>query len=187
MPLNKFIETINAPFEKLISEIKVYGIAEPVTRTRGSAVETLPGIVGNDGEVTYVGPDDLRKLIIYHKANAIGTTLSTRKGTGNDPNPTVNAYSLSMIVWLDRKKTDLRPDEIFLLLQANMPFEIRQSPYDQVLVKINSVILNGQQVFDSEFKGFNNKLPANQSMLQINYTIESTFKLNCFAKCPEDC
>lgn len=188
MSLNKFIEVINKPLENIISGIRVYGIAESISRRVGTTVEIIPGIVGNDGEVKYVGIDDLDSVIIYHKANALGVRLSTiKKGIGDEPNAFVNAYSMSMIVYLDRKKAKMRPDQLFLFIQANLPFLIKQEPYRQILTQINTVILNSQAVYDSEYKGTENPLPANHSLMQINYTIESTFDQNCFEKCPEDC
>lgn len=188
MPLNKFIQEINKPLEKLLSGIKVFGIAEAISRTRGETVEVFPGVVGNDGEIKEVTPDDVESVLIYHKANALATALSTLvRGVGDQPNAFVNAYAMSMIVYVDRKKTKLRPDELFLYIQANLPFQIKQEPYNIILTRINTVILNSQQVYDSEYKGVQNRLPANQSLMQINYTIESTFHQNCFEKCPEDC
>lgn len=188
MSLNKFIEVINEPLKKLISGIKVYGIAESIARTKGSVVEIIPGIVGNDGEIKYVGINDLDSVIIYHKANALGVKPSAvRKGYGDDPNNFVNAYAMSMIIYMDRSKTKLTPDQFFLFIQANLPFKIEQDPYALILIQINTVILNSQAVYDSEYKGTENKLPANHSLMQINYTIESTFNQNCFEKCPEDC
>lgn len=184
MSLNKFISVINDSLAGMVQRMKVYGLAEPVTRGN----QVIPGIVRNEGEIIYPGPDDIEDIIIYHKATALATALSqTVKGTGDDPNASVNAYGMSMIVYLDRKKTKLTPDELFLYIQARIPYQVNIDPYVQVLFRINNVILNGQQVYDSEFKGTENRLPANHSMLQINYTIESTFHKRCFEKCPEDC
>lgn len=188
MSLNKFIEVINKPLESLISGIKVYGLAEAVTRTKGTVVETIPVVVGNDGEMKDVSPDDLDKVIIYHKFTGFASTFSSViKGTGDAPNAMVNAYGASMIVWLNREKTNLKPEEFFLYIQANFPYHRKIDPYLQVLFRINNIILNGQTVFDSEFKGVEFFLPANQSLMQINYTIESTFHQKCFEKCPEEC
>lgn len=185
MALNNLIEHINKPFENFLQGIKLYGLAEAVLRVRGALTETIPGIVGNDGEIKYVGPDDLQSMIIYHKVAALASRESTAvRGVGDQPGAIQNAYSLSMFIWLDRKKTKLRPDELFLYIQANIPFKIEIDPYVQVFTRINSAVLNGQQVYDSEFKGVDYKLPAHQTMLQINYTIESTFKAKCFEKCP---
>lgn len=185
MALNNLIAQINKPFENFIQGIKLYGLAEAVLRVSGTVTETIPGIVENDGEIKYVGPDDLQSMIIYHKAAALNSRESAVvKGVGDQPGAIQNLYSLSMFIWLNRKKTKLRPDELFLYVQANIPFKIEVDPYVQVFTRINSAVLNGQQVFESEFKGVDYKLPAHQSMLQINYTLESTFKARCFEKCP---
>lgn len=188
MFLNKFIEEVNKPLEKIISGIKVYGLAESIARKTGTVTEVFPGVIDNDGEIKYVGIDDLNSVIIYHKANALGVRNSTQnRGFGDDLNALINAYSLSMIVYMDRKKTKLSADQLFLYIQSNIPSEIKMSPYKQILIQISTVILNSQAVFDSEYKGSENPLPANHSLMQINYTIESTLQKRCFEKCPEDC
>lgn len=131
MPLSKIIEVINKSLD--IKGIKLYGIAEPITRTKGDAIEVIPGIVGNDGEIKYVGPDDIEKGIIYHKHNAIGTKFSAIKGFGDNPGEFVNAYSMSMIVYINREKLKVRPDEFFLFIQAVIPYQIKMSPYSKIL------------------------------------------------------
>lgn len=188
MSLNKFIEVINKPLEKLLSGIKVYGIAESIARTKGSEIDILPGIVSNDGEIEYVGVDDVETVIVYHKVNAIGSRLATIKGYGDDQNAFQNTYSMSMVVYINRKNAKIRPEKLFLFIQANIPFLITQEPYVLIQVPINTVILNSQTVYDSEYRYQSKKpLPKEHSLMQINYTIESTFHQNCFEKCPEDC
>lgn len=184
MPLSKFITRINESISGLVTGLKVYGIAEPIAR----GTEVIPGIVENDGEIIYVGVDDLQSAIIYHKVNALSTRLSpVVKGVGDSPNGIQNAYGISMIVYIDRKKIKMRPEDFYLFISANIPYQLSIAPYNLVLIQINSVILNSQTVYDSEYKGVERRLPANHSLMQINYTIESTFKKDCFAKCPEDC
>lgn len=184
MPLSKFITKINESVSEIVAGLKVYGIAEPIAR----GTQTIPGVVANDGEITYPGPDDLQSVIIYHKANALATRLSTTvKGVGDSPNAIQNAYGMSMIVYMDRKKIKMSPDDFYLFISANLPYQLEVAPYNLVLIQLNSVILNSQTVYDSEYKGVEKRLPANHSLMQINYTIESTFKKECFAKCPEDC
>lgn len=183
MALNKFIEIINKPLLGLVQDIKVYGLAQAVVR----GTQTMPMVVDKDGEMHYVGPDDLQSVIVYHKVGNVSVVLSqTVRGVGNENNALINRYPMAMIIYLDQNKTKLLPDELFLYVQANMADFIPLSPYSLVSVTINNVILNGQQVFDSEFTGVD-PLPANQSLMQINYTIESTFKKKCFEKCPEEC
>jgi hypothetical protein len=183
MPLNKFIATINEPLKGLVSGIKVYGLAQSVSR----GAQVVPAVVGKDGEMVYVGPDDLQPVIVYHKAGniAVGTSANVR-GVGDEPNGIVNRYPMAMIIYLDQKKTNLSPDQLFLYVQANFPDFIRMEPYSNVVVTVNNIILNAQQVFDSEFRGVD-PLPASQSLMQIYYTIESTFRKKCFEKCPEEC
>lgn len=188
MSLNKFIVKINSSLEKIVPGLKLFGIAEPIARKKGTVLEVFPGVINNDGEVTEVTFDDRHAAMIYHKAVALAVRLSqNKKGFGDDPSAFVNGHGMQMIVYLNRKKVNLTPDQFFLFLQANIPYQIQVDPYEQVLIQINSVILNSQAVFDQEYKGSENPLPPNHSLMQINYTIESTFRQKCFEKCPEDC
>ena len=100
---------------------------------------------------------------------------------------TAAADVILRIVLLPESVTKIFPEELFLFLQANFPEEIRSNPYKKVFIRTTNVILNSQQIFSAEYAGSNFLLPAEKSLFQINYTIESTFKKDCFAKCPEDC
>lgn len=187
MLLRDFINKINEDFKGLIPDMKVYGLAQSVIRTRRSEEELLPAVIGKDGEMTYVGIDDVDAVRIYHRMAGITTRLSTVKGTGDDHNAIVNTYQMVMIVYIDHKRSKLFPEELFLYLQANMPDGIKSPPYSLINVRTTSVITNSQLVFRAEYGGTEFKLPAEKSLFQINYTIEVTHKKGCFSKCPSDC
>lgn len=181
MPLNSFISAINEKLSSLIPGIKVYGITQSVQR--GS--ETIPATVNKDGECRYVGLDDTYPAIIYHKNTAITTVRSARQGRGDEYSDLINTYSLSMIVYLDHKRSCLLPDEMFLFLQANFPDAIKEDPFSLIRVNITSVILNSAQVLKTEYEGIELKIPPEKSLFQVNYNIETTFRKKCFEKCPE--
>lgn len=168
--------------------IKTFGLTQLVVRTSGSVEEKLPCEIGLDGECKYVGPDDVDKVRIYHRNTGITTSRSASQGYGNAQSKIVNTYQLFMVVYIDHKRTKLYPEELFLYLQSNMPEEeLKRTPYDKVSIRTTNVILNSQQIFQAEYPGTEFKLPPGNSLFQVNYTIETTHKKECFAKCPEDC
>lgn len=187
MLLRETIKKINETFKGLLPDLTVYGLAQSVIRTGGSEDELLPGVIGKDGEITYVGIDDVDSVRIYHRMAGITTTRSQVKGHGDDHNPIINTYQLVMIVYIDNKRSNLYPEELFLFLQANMPDEIKSPPYSKIYVRTTSVITNSQLVFRAEYGGLEIKLPPEKSLFQINYTIETEFKKGCFKECPTDC
>lgn len=188
MLLREFINKINQEFEKMVPGIKTFGLAQSVVRTVGSEEELLPGVVGKDGEVTYVGIDDVDPVRIYHRVAGLNTTrVTNRQGFGDALGDLVNTYQMAMIVFVNNKATKLYPEELFLYLQSNIPDGLKIEPYKTVFIRTTNVILNSQVVFRAEYAGTAFRLPEQLSLFQINYVIESTFKKECFAKCPEDC
>lgn len=188
MLLRDTINEINKKFSGLIDGITTFGLTQLVRRTSGSIEERLPCEIGLDGECKYVGIDDLDKVRIYHRNISITTArTATNSGYGDKLSRIVNTYQMSMVVYMDHKRTKLFPEELFLFLQANFPDALKSEPYDLIIVRIANVILNSQQIFQAEYPGTDFKLPPEKSLFQINYTIETTHKKECFAKCPEDC
>lgn len=187
MPLSKFIYAINDRLSGMIDGIKVYGLAQSLERVQGNTTETIPAIVDKSGEATYVGLDDTHPAILYHKNTGITFTRGTgnRAGFGDARGYVVATYAMSMILYLDHKRTNLLPDEAALYIQANFADEIKMDPYKQITPNITSVILNSATVLASEYVGSEFKIPPAKSLSQINYTIESVFSKNCFEKCPE--
>jgi len=184
MPLNDFVSAINDHFSGLVPGIKVYGIARSIVRRTGTVVETLPGIVSYKGEIEYVGIDDVNSVRIYHKSVSISTT-QRNNGSGNNIGDIVNTYGMAMFVYLDRAKLNLDAEEFFLYLQANMPDNVKADPFAYISFRLTNVNLNPEQVFAAEYRGIEFSLPAEKTFFQVNYTIETVLKKQCFATCPE--
>jgi len=187
MLLRDFIDKINADILTLVKGIKVFGLAQSIIRTVGTEQELLPGIVNRSGEIEYVGLDDDNAVRIYHRNAGITTARSTSKGYADDQSDVINTYQMVMIVYIDHQKSKMYPDELFLFIQANMPDAIKSEPYKNISIRTTNTIMNSQLVFAGEYAGTEFKLPAEKSLFQINYVIETTFAKKCFKKCPEDC
>lgn len=183
----KFISAINEQINPLVTSFagaKIYGIAQAIIGKGDTGDELIPCLVDKDGEGKYVGVDDTAPITIYHKSNSISVSDKQNSGTGDSRADKVYLYANTMIVFLDRKKTLLMPDELVLLIQANLADAIKIPNYKSVNVRIQNIILNTQQVFASEYQNTPYKIPPRFSLFAINYQIESTFDKKCFAKCP---
>jgi len=188
MLLRSFIDKINESFTGLLPGIKVFGLAQSIVRTVGVELELLPGVVDRNGEIKNVDLDDADPVRIYHRNAGITVTrVAQRQGYGDEFNDVINTYQMAMIVYINHKRSKLFPEELFLLLQSNLPDALKSEPYKSIYIRPANVILNSQLVFAAEYSGTTFKLPPEHSLFQINYTIETTFAKKCFEKCPEEC
>lgn len=182
--ISSVIGEINKGFIKLfetIPGVKVYGLAQTMLRKKGVESELIPALVDLTGEGKYIGIDDVSPVIIYHKNNSLATTIDPKKAVGRDTGALVNTYSNSLIVYLNRKRLKLLPDELYLYLQAHMKSGFSMPPFE-IVIRQTTVILNSQQVWASEYQR-DFTLPPEANLFAVNYTVESSFKKNCFDKC----
>ncbi len=161
---------------KRLSGSVLHGIAESVKRKE----DTLPGIDGK-----YVGIDDIHPVIIYHRLNDMRSSIKANTGYGRNVGDFANAYGLSMVVFVDRNKTGLYPDELLLLIQANFPERLSLNPYKAIVVSFGSTVLNSSQVYQQEYTSDTYRLKSDQYLFKINYTVEAVFSKDCFSKCPD--
>lgn len=183
MPLNDLILKINdqlqAVLEQYAGAVAYNGVAVNVPRGKDNG----PYVINKTGEGKFVGTDDINPLSLYHKCS--GIQISQRLGTGYGDliSFEVYTYQCAMIVFVDRKKVCIAPDELVLLIQAHLQDRIDVEDYRSVLVRLINVNLNSAQVFAQEYPGAENKLKLEQNIIQISYTIEAVFDPACLPKC----
>lgn len=164
------IADINTALEGIFKGGKVYGIATLVEREGRSQpiVDERP-----------VGFDDVYPFQLYHRV--AGATITYKPGYG-EARTIVNTFQVSAIVFNNEKVTRLKTDEIAMILQA----VLQSININSVQVLPTAFILNSQQIFAVEYRGTDYKLNEYQSLMQLNYTVEITYKGICFDLCPED-
>ena len=176
--LNDIVESLQGLYSKWPGA-KSYGIAELVRRGEG----LVPGVVDDKGEIKYVGPDDTRPVISYHRLTGLNSTVAA--SYGNRLGDVVNTYSITLVVWMDRTKTKMSQDQMLLYIQANTPDFLKATTLSKkVIVRFTGAILNSQTVFNTEFAGTEFRLPAEKTMFQINYTLQVQFDKSCLKECP---
>jgi len=168
--IRNIITEINAGFAGYLNNAVYYGVAQPVEREGKSQP------VVNERPVSF---DDSYGIMIYHKLNSVNITR--RAGMGRKEN-TVNTFAVSAIVFNNERKSVLKTDEIAMIMQS----AIEQLEITSVKILPVRAILNTQIIFGTEYRGHTYSLPEYASLMQLDYTVEVTFKAGCFDLCPED-
>lgn len=174
--IHDIVEKINNSFSWVPKASEVNGIAELLSRDEA----TIP-VVGEK----YVGIDDLFPIRIYHRLNSMTSSVRTGTGYGRNIGDHVNTYQLSMVIFLDKPKSCLYPDEFLLVSQANFPERISLEPYKSIITSFGSAVFDSQLVYKQEYVSSETyRLKQDQFFFKINYSIETTFSKGCFKQCP---
>lgn len=168
--IRNIVTSINASLNTVFKGIKTYGITYSVEREG----KTQP--VSNEVAVTF---DDSYAMQVYHKVN--GASITYKPGMGRQDN-TVDTFQMSAYIFNNERITKLKPDEIAMIFQSVLSL----TNIISVRVLPVNIILNSQAIFNTEYRGSTYPLDENNSLLQINYNVEVTFKSGCFDLCPED-
>jgi len=167
---------LNSSLTWLPAGSEANGIAELLLRDDA----TIPVI-----NEKYVGIDDVYPVRIYHRLNSMSSAIKAKTGYGRESGDHVNTYQLSMVVFIDRRKSRMYPDEFLLVLQANFPERLLLEPYSSIVTNFGSAVFDSQLVYRQEYVASETyRLKEDQFFFKINYSIETTFSKGCFKKCP---
>lgn len=180
--VNDIVNRIN-PELNLPERSVRYGLATSIIV---DGQEKLPVIIDKDGEGKYIGIDGDYSVMLYHKMNSVQSSLRPGSSYGNSRGDRVSAFSMSMIVFLNRRKYSILPDQLMHIIQESMPEALDSTDYKSITVSFNNAILNDLQVFMSEYATDRFRMLPEYNLFQINYTLGMTFKKGCFNTCPED-
>jgi hypothetical protein len=174
--IRDIVAELNKSLSWLPSGSEVFGIAELLLRDD----VTIP-VIGEK----YVGIDDVYPVRIYHRLNSMTSTIKPGTGTGRAVGDQANTYQMSMVVFLDKPKANLYPDEFLLHAQAMMPERLSVNPFKSVVITFSSVVFDSLLVYRQEYISSNTyRLKEDQFFFKINYSIETTFSKGCFKTCP---
>jgi hypothetical protein len=169
---------------------QLFGIATPVAREKvGSAQrETLPCIYSAD-EPVYIGIDDTYPLIIYHRLLRNTTRPAPAAQQFGDGQKFVQGNAtLAMIVYADRLKIELSPDQLEALIIAGTQDEIPKASYpskgfSSMLVIPVETNFNSAAVFAQEYTNASFFLKPESILFQITYNVASQYRKDCLAIC----
>ncbi|HEV2352836.1 MAG TPA: hypothetical protein VGR89_01225, partial [Puia sp.] len=109
--------------DKRFATAEIYGIAVGVARdkVKGSGRESIPCIYQDGGEARYIGIDDTAPLILYHKLVRSTTVAETADRQFGDGQKRIkNSAFLYMVVYADRNRVRLSPDELEALITVGL-------------------------------------------------------------------
>lgn len=190
LSIHNIIDEINTSLQAMVDcdlaeqKVGIHKVAITQQRNNNPKSDWLPATMDRQGEGGYVGIDDEYAVRLYHKINSISCTLSS-KGMGRSPGEQRNVYNISIIVFLNRKRSVYYPDEIVQLIQAWFPDSIKLEPYSSINIFFQNVILSDLQVYNQEYKTEVFLLKPEHNLFLINYQVETVFKKFCFKNCPE--
>lgn len=170
LSIRNIITTINGSLQGIFKGSKLYGMAVLVEREGRSQ----PSV--NEQAVTF---DDSYGMQMYHRVQ--GATITYVPGYGDTQN-TVNTYQAFAVVFNNEKITKLKQDELAMIMQS----ALAALNITSVRVLPTGFILNSQQVFATEYRGTPYSMDEYKSLMQINYTVEVSYRGICFNLCPED-
>jgi hypothetical protein len=174
--IRNIVIELNSSLTWLPAGSEANGIAELLLRDD----VTIPVI--ND---RYVGIDDAFPVRIYHRLNSMTSAIKTGTGTGRNVGDQANTYQLSMVVFLDKPKSNMYPDEFLLFAQANTPERLNMEPYKSVTTNFTSSVFDSLLVYRQEYVASDTyRLKEDQFFFKINYSIETTFSKGCYKRCP---
>ena len=168
--IRNIVTLINNAVEGIFTAGKLYGVATLVEREG----RTQP--VVDEQTVAF---DDSYPFQMYHRVE--GASITYRPGFGNTQT-TVNTFQVSAIVFNNEQQTKVKTDEVAMIIQSLL----LALNITSVKILPTRFILNSQQIFAIEYKGTPYALNEYQALMQMNYTVEISFKGNCFDLCPED-
>lgn len=175
--IHDIVKAMNQVIKDRVKDSMTYGVAT-------MAVKDTTIVPSEDGK--YIGINDVYALQVYHKLNGLVNTLRPGSGYGDSKGDQVNTFQMSMIVFHNEQKTKIKTDQLVLLLQSVTPRQVPSEYFKSVRITYNNVVLNDVGVWRQEYGQTEYKLKLDQRLIQINYTVEATYKDGCFANCLEE-
>ncbi len=168
--VRSIVKRINTSLEGIFKGSKLYGMATLVER-EGRGIPVV-----DEQPVSY---DDSYAMQMYHRLTG-PISITYIPGYGDTRN-TINTFNVSAFVFNNEKITKIKTDEIAMIIQS----VLQVLKITSVRILPTQIILNSQQIFATEYRGVPYALNEYQSLMQINYTVEVTFRGICFDLCPE--
>lgn len=200
--LNEIISQINTAIEGFFADCEeayaydsryterdIFNLAEQTIKQNADKTQVIfPTLMDTSGEGLHVTFTDEQALRIYHRVLQMQVNQVTSEANyGDIRNKTKIVWQMTMPVYYNRAQVQVDAHQLALHLIAKFPQTIKIAGIDTINIFVNNVILNPLAVFRAEYPtGVEYFVKTEHSLIAINYTIESTFRQNCFNGCPEE-
>ena len=168
----------------------LYGIAEPSYLNSNENPTIQPVVINLDGEGVAVIYDDSYNLSIYHRIFQETITAIENRNFGNKVQDFVRATTdMEMVVWATRTKVKMNPRILAGQLLAMFPSEqisildTNNSKIGSASLYVTSTNYDSLSIFSRDYRGTEYFIGEQMMLFGIRYTIESTFRKECFNTC----
>jgi hypothetical protein len=195
MPFHKEqVDLINSKLrEKLFDQPRfanqqIFGIANIIHVSEDEELDKSFPAIYRDHEAMMIPLDDSYHLMLYHmKSSSRFENVEATFGDGSDIR---EIASMKMVVFGNRSRLNLSPEELESLIILAMPSEFMKSELsgvkiDRLSVEVNGSDLDSLSVFGEDFSGVPFRLGPNEFLLKIEYNLISVFRRSCINLC--DC
>ena len=191
--LNEIVDIVNTTLAtgKLKTyNRKLFGVSELLPRNFNNAQDTIPALVTNFGSTVFSGFDDKFDIVIYHRC----ISTSIEEGAvlfGDGLNTAREVAEMRMLVFGNRKKLSLQPQQLSFLLSSGVQ---QQLAYSQIssyaglfgcIIEANTTNYDGVGIFTSEYKLAASRYPVHPEhiYLALDYTITTDYDITCINDC----
>ena len=191
--LNEIVDIVNTTLAtgKLKTyNRKLFGISELLPRNFNNAQDTIPALVTNFGSTMFSGFDDKFDIVIYHRC----ISTSIEEGAvlfGDGLNTSRETAEMRMVVFGQRKKLQVQPQQMSFLLTSGVQQQLAKSQISNYaglfgcVIEANTTNYDGVGIFTNEYKIAASRYPVHPDHLYfaIDYTITTDYEITCINDC----
>lgn len=185
---NEAVAEINTALQSRVFASKRFqkgsfdGIAELVKDKEG---QTRPGLIEEDGKVSYVGIDDIKPFQVYHRVISSVPEYDA-EGSFGDPEGLKQVTNMLMVIMGDRFRLKLTREDIMAGIAAGLPLEI--TTLNTLNIKSCNIVpgqfnTDREAVYREEFNTEKVLLKTNTIMFSFSYQIVTFIDQSCFDLC----
>jgi len=194
--VDKIVAQLNTEIEAELNQNSalqnhiLYGIAEPSYVNSEAKPTIQPCVINLDGEGTPVIYDDSYNLSIYHRIFQEPVQAVQGMSFGNKAQDWVRTSTdMEMVVWAHRTKVKMNPRILAGQLFAMIPgtqitvTDTSNNKVGTAVLLVNNTNFDSLSIFGRDYRGSEYFVGEQLMLFGIRYTIESTFRKECFNTC----
>jgi hypothetical protein len=170
---------------------QLHGLSETLPRNYNNSQDGIPTLVDVNGGTMFSGFNDAYSIVIYHRCLSTNIVEApVQFGDGN--NAAREEASMRMIVWADRLKTKLQPQQLSFLLTSAVQQQLMYTQISSypglygVTIEADRTNYDGVAIWQQEYKLPAATYPVHPThiYLALDYTIVTDYDVTCISDCP---
>jgi len=163
-------------------------LARLAIKVDGNSKATLPVVMNRDYEAQWVGIDDQKPILVYHRKLTSQYSSAQKQQYGGGKNTLNEVSDMLMVVYANQNLIKLSHEQLEAQIITGFPDVIQKdliSPYGLSLmhVELTNSSVDSEQVFALEYRNVPFRLAPEDILLSIRYKILTQFRKNCYDFC----